>query len=212
MTSPPARPPITAVVLAGGRGSRMGGIDKGLRRFAGTALSLHAARRVQPQVDTVLISASRHLDTYRAFGFPVLTDQDPAAFAGPLAGMAAALAQCRTPWLLTLPCDAPFFPLDLAERLLQAAIEHAADVAVACGDERPAPRWQSAFCLLDRRLAAELTAALERRERKVESFIRAHRHVAVPFEDSAHAFANLNTDEEFAQAEAIWHRERPHEA
>ncbi len=109
----------TGLVLAGGRGSRMGGVDKGLQPFDGVPLALHALRRLRLQLDDVAINANRHLDDYAAFGAPVWPD-DVEGRPGPLAGFLSALVRCPTPWLLTVPCDTPRFPADLAERMTAA--------------------------------------------------------------------------------------------
>src|SRR3954468_21586075 len=116
---------ITGVILAGGRGSRMGGVDKGLQNFNGMPLALHTLMRLQPQVGHVLINANRNLGAYESFGVPVWPDV-LADFAGPLAGFLAGLENCETPWLVTVPCDTPLFPADLVERLAQAADEQQA--------------------------------------------------------------------------------------
>ena len=125
-----ARDQITGLVLAGGRGSRMGGVDKGLQSFQGTTLAQHAFARLAPQVSSMMINANRNLAVYQDFGVPVWPD-DPADFAGPLAGILAGLAHCSTAYLLTVPCDTPNFPLDLGARLAEGLIAADADIAVA---------------------------------------------------------------------------------
>ncbi|PTT75762.1 molybdenum cofactor guanylyltransferase MobA, partial [Pelomonas sp. HMWF004] len=116
---------IHGLVLAGGRGARMGGLDKGLQLLAGQPLVAHVLARLAPQAAPLLISANRHLDTYAAFGHPVLPDPPGLNFAGPLAGMLAGLNTLPADaWLLTAPCDCPHLPADLAARLLAAAQPH----------------------------------------------------------------------------------------
>ena len=129
---------ITGLVLAGGQGSRMGGIDKGLEPFHGIPLALHALRRLQPQVGSILVNANRHLDIYRTFGAPVCPDAQT-DFSGPLAGFLAGMEHCHTPWLLTVPCDTPLFPPDLAQRLAEAASIHGAAMAMAMALDRSNP-------------------------------------------------------------------------
>lgn len=189
---------ITGLILAGGRGSRMGGVDKGLQSFQGEPLVLHALRRLRPQVTTVAISANRHLATYEAHGVPVWPDPLP-DYLGPLAGMLGGLTQARTPWLLTVPCDAPRFPADLASRLHLAALAEQAEIALPVTD-RPQP----AFCLVATSLRDSLSRFLGDGERKVETWTRQRRCVHVPFDlpgDDPLAFANLNTLEELRQLE-----------
>jgi molybdopterin-guanine dinucleotide biosynthesis protein A len=125
---------ITGLVLAGGRGSRMGGVDKGLQNFRGLPLALHTLMRLQMQVGATLVNANRNLAAYEAFGAPVWPDV-LADYAGPLAGFLTGLEHCETPWLLTVPCDTPLFPLDLASAWPQAADEAGADIAMAAAPE-----------------------------------------------------------------------------
>ena len=139
---------ITGVILAGGRGSRMGGVDKGLQNFNGMPLALAALMRLQPQVGHVMINANRNLGAYESFGVPVWPDVLP-DYAGPLAGFLTALEHCETPWLATVPCDTPLFPLDLVERLAQAASEQGADIAMAAAREEDGQvRTHPLFCLM----------------------------------------------------------------
>ncbi len=195
--APPTPAQITGVVLAGGRGARMGGVDKGLQLFNGVPLALHALHRLQAQVGTCLINANRHLDQYRAFGVPVLADTLP-DYAGPLAGFATALARCTTPYLVTVPCDSPLFPTDLVARLADALAREQADIAMASALEADehggAPAWraQPVFCLLPVRLLPGLNAFIASGRRKIDAWTALHQTVLVPFDD-ARAFANANT-------------------
>jgi molybdopterin-guanine dinucleotide biosynthesis protein A len=111
---------VTGLVLAGGRGSRMGGVDKGLQNHRGVPLALHALLRLQPQVGALMVNANRNLGAYEAFGAPVWPDPID-GFVGPLAGFLAGLERCETPWMVTVPCDSPAFPEQLVERLAQGA-------------------------------------------------------------------------------------------
>lgn len=187
------RAAITGLVLAGGRGTRMGGVDKGLQDFHGQPLALHALNRLRPQVGPLILSANRHLDAYAAFGVPVLPDAD-AEFAGPLAGMLAGLTHCTTPFLATVPCDAPLFPLDLVERL--AAVD--ADIVVATApDDQGVQRLQPVFCLLRADLRSSLAQFLANGGRKVGQWMAQHHCERVAFGEAA-AFANANTLDELA--------------
>ncbi|MDF3823401.1 molybdenum cofactor guanylyltransferase MobA, partial [Leptospira sp. 96542] len=180
------------------RGSRMGGVDKGLQLFRGEPLVLHALRRLRPQVTDVAISANRHVASYEVHGLPVWPDPLP-DYPGPLAGMLSGLMRARTPWLLTVPCDAPLFPLDLASRLQQAILDQTAEIALPVTD-RPQP----AFCLVATSLRDSLAHFLRAGHGKVESWTRQHRCVHVPYgtmHDDPLAFANLNTLDELRQLE-----------
>lgn len=191
---------VTGVVLCGGRGSRMGGVDKGLQPLWGQPLVAHALARLRPQVGPLLINANRSLLQYAAFGVPVLPDLQ-GDFAGPLAGWLAALQACTTPWLLTVPCDTPLFPADLAQRLLGAATSQGGDIAMAVTTEDGRRQRQPVFTLLRRTLAADLALALEQGERKIDRWAERHALLEVDFDDAG-AFFNANTLEELAQLSA----------
>ena len=185
---------ITGLVLAGGRGTRMGGIDKGLQYFNGQPLAQHALKRLRPQVQSLVLSANRHLDAYAAFGVPVWPDAD-AQFAGPLAGMLAGLNHCSTPFLATVPCDAPLFPLDLVARLASVA----ADIVVATAPgEMGVLRTQPVFCLLRADLRDSLAQFIAAGGRKVGQWVAQHHCVQVVFTEPQ-AFANVNTLPELAE-------------
>lgn len=190
---PIPRSAMTGLVLAGGRGQRMGGRDKGLQCLAGRALAEHVMERMRPQVETLLISANRNRDAYAAFGAPVVSDETQ-AFAGPLAGMLAGLRVMHTDYLLTAPCDSPYLPEDLGERLaaaLAAAIGDAACpplAAYAVTAQGPHP----VFALLHRSLADDLAATLAAGEHRVRAWLARHRAVQVHFGDER-PFYNINT-------------------
>lgn len=204
MSATEAKAPITGLVLAGGRGSRMGGVDKGLQPLQGRLLVAHVLQRLTPQVGPLLISANRNLEQYRAFGHPVLPDAD-GEFNGPLAGLLAGLQACATPWLLAVPCDSPLLPMDLGARLLAAAESAGVELALPECAEAPgaAPRLQPVFCLLRTSLASGLADYLAQGGRRLESWMRAQSHVVVPFErpDDVRAFFNANTRDELATLE-----------
>lgn len=198
---------ITGVILAGGRGSRMGGMDKGLQPFNGVPLALQALTRLSPQVGHVLLNANRNLAAYEAFGAPVWPDSAALGeYAGPLAGFITALAQCQTPYLLTVPCDTPLFPLDLAARLAQALAREGADMAVASAREEDGQlRPQPVFCLMAASLRGSLAAFTASGGRKIDAWTAQHRTVAVPFDqpgDAANAFFNANTLAELRRLES----------
>lgn len=195
-----ARDDITGLILAGGRGSRMGGTDKGLQPFHGTPMVEHTLRRLAPQAGPMLINANRNPDRYAAFGVPVIGDAIP-DFAGPLAGMLAGLAHCQTPWMVTAPCDTPFLPVDLVARLAAAIVTENADIAVPVTvDADGRRRLQPVFCLMPVTIADGLRAYVEAGNRKIESWITSQRLVQVMFEDAL-AFANINTLDELRQHE-----------
>ena len=198
---------ITGVILAGGRGSRMGGVDKGLQPFSGAPLALQALRRLSPQVGHVLLNANRNLAAYEAFGAPVWPDSAALGeYAGPLAGFVTALAHCQTPYLLTVPCDTPLFPLDLAARLAQALAREGADIAVASAREEDGQlRPQPVFCLMAASLRGSLAAFTASGGRKIDAWTAQHRTAAVPFDqpgDAPNAFFNANTLAELRRLES----------
>lgn len=188
---------ITGLVLAGGRGTRMGGVDKGLQKHGAVPLALHALMRLGPQVGQVMINANRNLGAYEAFGAPVWPDAVP-DYAGPLAGFLAGLEHCETPWMATVPCDSPLFPDDLVQRLAAAADAQGADIAMAATVEGGVLQAQPVFCLLKTGLVESLTRFIHSGQRKIDKWTALHRCVEVPFDD-AHAFSNANTLDELRQ-------------
>ena len=200
----PARTTVTGLVLAGGRGSRMGGVDKGLQPFRGQPLVQHAIERLRPQVGELMVNANRNLPQYQAFGVPVHPDALP-DFPGPLAGFLAGLEHCRTPWLVTVPCDTPLFPLDLVQRLVRAAEAADAEIAMASAPEEDgALRAQPVFCLVRGALLDSLVRFTASGGRKIDAWTAQHRAVTVPFDapgDALAAFFNVNTLAQLHQLE-----------
>ena len=194
MTEPIRPEQITGLVLAGGRGSRMGGVDKGLQTHRGLPLAQHALLRLQPQVGHQMINANRNLGAYQAMGVPVWPDA-AADFPGPLAGFLAGLAHCETPYLVTVPCDTPNFPPDLVTRLAAALVAEGAEIAMAATLEDGRVQLQPVFCLLAAALTDSLVAFTHSGQRKVERWAGSHRCATVVFDDAA-AFANANTPDE----------------
>ena len=183
---------ITGLVLAGGRGSRMGGVDKGLQTHQGMPLAMHALLRLAPQVGATMLNANRNLAAYESMGAPVWPDALP-DYPGPLAGFLAGLEHCDTPWLVTVPCDTPNFPVDLVERLAAAVTERQADIALAATrDPDGSVRSQPVFCLMRASLLESLVRATTTGERKIDRWARQHRCAEVVFDD-ADAFFNANT-------------------
>ncbi|MDP3654648.1 MAG: molybdenum cofactor guanylyltransferase MobA [Rhodoferax sp.] len=208
---------ICAVVLAGGRGTRMGGVDKGLQDFKGQALAWHAVQRLQAQAGgapgLIAINANRNVQAYTAWGQPVWPDtmED---FAGPLAGFQTALQHCQqqdTPfeYLLTVPCDSPLFPLDLLERLTLGLSTSGADIALAAIPEAGRDgvttlRAQPVFCLMRTSLQASLVDYMASGGRKIAAWTALHPLVEVPFNtlrDDPRDFANANTLTQLHQLE-----------
>jgi molybdopterin-guanine dinucleotide biosynthesis protein A len=196
---------ITGLILAGGRGSRMGGADKGLENHHGVPMAMHALLRLAPQVGSVMINANRNLGAYESMGVPVWPDSLP-DYAGPLAGFLTGLEHCETPYLVTVPCDSPLFPSDLVQRLMQALTAADAEIAMAATREDastptgPQTRLQiqPVFCLMKTGLLESLVHFTQGGQRKIDKWTALHRCVEVPFEDPQ-AFANANTPAELQQ-------------
>jgi molybdopterin-guanine dinucleotide biosynthesis protein A len=188
---------ISGLILAGGRGTRMGGTDKGLQLHLGVPLAQHALERLRPQVAALMLNANRNLPAYRAMGVPVWQDEMP-DYPGPLAGMLAGLMHCLTPYLVTVPCDSPNFPADLVARLAQGLMNSSADLATAYTREAGELRAQPVFCLMKVALRDNLRAFIDSGERKTGLFAAQHHGVKVIFDDAA-AFANANTPSELAE-------------
>ena len=188
---------ITGLILAGGRGSRMGGVDKGLQNHHGIPLAMHALLRLAPQVGEIMVNANRNLGAYESMGVPVWPDALP-DYAGPLAGFLAGLERCETPYLVTVPCDSPLFPEDLVARLAQALEANDADIAMPATMDEGRMQVQPVFCLMKTGLLESLVRFTHEGQRKIDRWTALHRCVDVPFED-ARAFANANTLAELQQ-------------
>jgi molybdopterin-guanine dinucleotide biosynthesis protein A len=195
MTGP--LPDVTGIVLAGGQGRRMGGVNKGLVDLAGMPMVAHVLARLVPQVGDVLINANQNLDRYRALGHPVVPDA-VGGFAGPLAGLHAGMSRANREFVVTVPCDSPFLPRDLVARLRVKLGEKGAQLAVAKTFDQPHP----VFALVRRDLLPNLGAFLERGGRKIDAWYAALSFVEVAFDDEADAFRNINTTDELAAAAA----------
>jgi molybdopterin-guanine dinucleotide biosynthesis protein A len=191
---------VTGLILAGGRGSRMGGTDKGLQTLQGMPMALRVLLRLQPQVGVLMINANRNLAAYESMGVPVWPDP-VADYQGPLAGLLAGLERCETPYLVTVPCDTPHFPTDLVRRLADALEAADAEIAMAATIEDGRLRTQPVFCLLRAELIESLVSYLHAGERKIDRWTSRHRCVEVPFDDAA-AFFNANTLAELQQLQA----------
>lgn len=195
---------ITGLILAGGRGSRMGQVDKGLQILRGMPMAVHVLNRLVPQVGQIIINANQNLAEYAALGAPVLPDQIE-GYAGPLAGLQAGLAHCQTPYLVSAPCDSPFLPADLVERLALALSGANADLAVATTMElRHGALCKQAhpvFSLMKVTLLPHLGAFLQNGGRKVDAWYASLKVVEVNFDD-APAFRNINTLDDLRQFES----------
>jgi molybdopterin-guanine dinucleotide biosynthesis protein A len=187
---------VTGVVLAGGQGSRMGGVDKGLQPFRGKPMVAHAIERLAPQVDEILINANRNPDAYAQLGHRVIADEIE-GFAGPLAGFERGLAHASGDLVVTVPCDSPFLPLDLVARLREALERAGADLAVAKTGDQAHP----VFSLMRRGVHGSLKSFLSSGQRKIDKWYGALKVIEVAFDDEADAFRNINTREELASLE-----------
>lgn len=186
---------VSGVVLAGGAARRMGGFDKGLILFNGRPLAAYALAAMAPLADELLISANRHQETYRQFGYAVIGDATQ-TFDGPLAGILAAMQYAKHPVLLVMPCDSPLVETRHLQRLL-IPLQNGADIAVAFDGERLHP----VFAALKTGLQADLQAYLQAGERKLLTWMERHTLKTVDFSDVAHIFANINTQAELAAVE-----------
>jgi molybdenum cofactor guanylyltransferase len=187
LTSIP-RNEVTGIVLAGGQGRRMGGVDKGLVPLDDRPLIAHVLERLASQVGDVIINANQNIERYRAFGYRVVTDA-VGGFAGPLAGLQAGLTDAATPYVVTAPCDSPFLPPDLVARLCAALVRDGAQLAVAKTFEQSHP----VFALVQRDVLPHLTSFLDSGGRKIDAWYATLTVTEVPFDDEADAFRNINT-------------------
>lgn len=188
--------PVSAVILAGGQGRRMGSVDKGLVELRGKPMVEWVLERLRPQVDEVLINANQNIQRYGEFGVPVFSDAI-GGFAGPLAGLHAGLREASHPLVVTAPCDSPFLPTDLVARLADALDDAGADLAVARTFDQSHP----VFCLCRREVLPHLEAFLSSGGRKIDRWYETLKVVAVQFDDQEAAFSNINTREELGSFE-----------
>lgn len=188
---------ITGLVLAGGRGSRMGGVDKGLQIYHGMPLAMHAVLRLSPQVGQMMVNANRNLGAYDSMGVPVWPDALP-DYPGPLAGFLTGLEHCETPYLVTIPCDSPLFPDDLVPRLAAALEAEEAQVAMAATREDGEQHLQPVFCLMHSMVLESLIRFTVSGRRKIDAWTATLRTATVLFDDAG-AFANANTLAELRQ-------------
>lgn len=192
--------PISAIILSGGRATRMNGVDKGLVLLKNQPLIAHVIARLKPQTDGILINANREIAEYDKFGYPVLQDETNdfiGTYIGPLAGFILGLKHAKHDLVLTVPCDSPLLPADLAERLYKGMLESRADIAVASGGGDTHP----VFSLMRKSLLPSLQAFVDAGERKVSKWQKSQAYTEVDFSDCDEAFTNLNTFEDLAALE-----------
>ena len=198
------REQITGLILAGGRGTRMGQVDKGLQTFRGMPMAMHIHILLSPQVGEMIINANQNLALYEAFCSQVWPDQME-GFAGPLAGLQSGLTHCETPYLVCVPCDSPFLPTDLVTRLSQALLQEDADLAVATTmEDREGKLIKQAhpvFSFMKTSLLPHLNQFLEGGGRKVDAWYASLKVIEVNFDDTA-AFRNINTLNELRDLES----------
>jgi molybdenum cofactor guanylyltransferase len=192
--------PISAIILSGGRATRMGGVDKGLVPLLQTPLIQHVINRLKPQVDEIIINANRQIAQYSALGYPVHQDEN-ADFLGPLAGFSLGLKHAKYDYVLTVPCDSPLLPLNLAQRLMLGLIENNADIAIATTNGNAHP----VFSLCKKSVLPSLTAYLASEERRVSAWQKSQNYTEVDFSDAADAFINLNTIDDLSALELKLH-------
>lgn len=182
---------VTALILAGGMGRRMGGQDKGQIELHGQPLIEFILEAIRPQVNTVLINANRHQQEYARYAYPVVGDQLE-GYQGPLAGFVVGMSASATPYIVTLPCDGPLVAPDLVARLLQAIVRDDADLAVAHDGER----LQPVYALLPTRLLANLENFLATGDRKIDRWYAQQRMALADFSDTPQMFMNINTPDD----------------
>ena len=194
--SPPSKKNIQAHILAGGRASRIQGMDKGLLALNGKPLVKHVIERLATQVSSICISANRHLEEYESYGWPVIRDNQQ-GFLGPLVGIHTAMLACECEWLLTVPVDSPFLPEDLLPRLSQAVVADQTPLAVV----HDGKGLQPTFCLLHQSLVGSLQHYLQQGGRKTGEWLRQQEPALADYSDNPDAFTNINTSEDLALAE-----------
>jgi molybdenum cofactor guanylyltransferase len=196
--TPPKKENITAVILAGGRGRRFGGLDKGLIEYKHNPIIEHVINAVAPQVDNIMINANRSEETYANYGYPIINDE-LSGFQGPLAGFSTAMQHATNSYVLTLPCDGPFISADYVERMAAVFVDTPAELAVA----HDGHRMQPVHALLPTALLGSLRRFLDTGERKIDRWYLKHTVALVDFSDSSDIFQNINTLEELHALEGV---------
>lgn len=197
-------PPVTAILLAGGEGRRMGGQDKGLIALRGKTLAEWVLTRIRPQVSEILISANRNIEAYESLGYPVVRDKTE-GYVGPLAGIARGLLDARNDLVLSVPCDTPFLPDDVVARLYAALSQGDHDLAVPLA----AGRTQNAICLMRRSVGSNLAIFLSQGGRKVQDWQAGLKLAVADFSDEAGYFVNINSPEQLAALDARGRQSKP---
>jgi len=193
---------ITGLILAGGQAQRMGGIDKGLIPFHEKPLIESAIAKLKPQVQTIVINANRNITKYAGYGYPVIMDETP-DFSGPLAGFSVGLKACKTPYLLTAPCDSPLLPNNLAQNLIAEMERGDFQLVYASSKEADGKVWaQPVFCLMRANLQDSLASFLLKGDLKIDRWFKELRSSTVIFDDPQ-VFANVNTPEELKSLEEL---------
>lgn len=188
---------ITAVILAGGRSQRMGGQDKGLLEVNGQTMVESIIEQLLPQVSQLIINTNRNIEQYKKFNHPVISDDNTTDYHGPLAGMLSALKISKTKYVMSVPCDSPFFPANLSTRLLSALINEDADISVV----HDGKRMQPVFALIKTELRDSLQAFLDNGDRKIDLWYKQHHTVLADCSDYNDISLNINTPDELQQLE-----------
>jgi molybdenum cofactor guanylyltransferase len=182
---------ITAVILAGGQGNRLGGQDKGLVTYKNKRFIEYILATIEPQVNTILISANRNITIYRSYGYPVIKD-NLKDYQGPLAGLSATMAIAKTDYIITMPCDGPLLSYDLVSRLMLSLQQHPLRIAVAHDGQR----LQPIYALIPVKLLKSLNTFLASGERKTALWYAKHDYICCDFSDIANTFTNINTEQQ----------------
>lgn len=182
---------ITAVILAGGKGRRLQGNDKGLVVFQHKPMIEHILEIIAPQVASIVINANRNQDKYQSYGYPVISDE-LSDFQGPLAGFSTAMAEVASPYILTLPCDGPFLSASYVSQLCNALNDSDAELAIAHDGER----MQPVHALIPVSLKASLDSFLQSGDRKIDRWYAQHTYALADFSDTPEIFNNINTKEQ----------------
>jgi len=196
---------ISGVILAGGRAKRMGGQDKGLLSVNNQPMIKLILEQLAPQVNNIIINANRNIEEYQKFHHPVISDDNSSDFHGPLAGMLSAIKSSNSDYILSVPCDSPFFPADLSQRLLDKLLNHNADICVVHDGER----MQPVFALIKTSLADSLQAYLDGGDRKIDLWYQQHHTVLADLSDCKNISLNINTPEELRNLEQQLNQREP---
>ena len=179
---------ISCIILAGGEGKRVGGVDKGLLEYKNRPLIEYIINTIRPQVDDIVISANRNHDRYKQYSSKVVSDKSE-KYLGPMAGIDAALPHCKHDWVLIIACDTPLLAADIIDKFLQTKTDSKLYIAESNNK-------MQLLLLLHRSLHSSIKRALSENQLRLMRWAKSQQPEIVIFHAVA-AFKNFNNSKDF---------------